>query len=136
MSAPRAFRRWLIFNLVGALGMAVQLGVLAALTGPAGMHYTPATAIAVEIAVLHNFLWHERWTWRDREESSRFTRLWRFHVANGLVSLVGNSLLMALFVGVLALPPVAANVLAIVNLSILNFTMSDRLVFSKSAPGE
>jgi putative flippase GtrA len=24
-----------------------------------------ATAVAVELAVLHNFVWHHCWTWRD-----------------------------------------------------------------------
>ena len=31
-----------------------------------GVHYLVATAIGVEAAILTNFLWHDRWTWRDR----------------------------------------------------------------------
>lgn len=39
--------------------MGVQLAVLAWLVRSLQMHYLPATAIAVEAAVLHNFFWHE-----------------------------------------------------------------------------
>ncbi|PYR57375.1 MAG: hypothetical protein DMF91_19605 [Acidobacteria bacterium] len=46
------------FVAVGTVGFLVQLAVLAALLA-AGCPYLPATAAAVEAAVLHNFLWHE-----------------------------------------------------------------------------
>lgn len=58
--------RWCKFSLVGAVGIGVQLGALALLT-TAGVHYLRATALAVEIAVLHNFAWHQNFTWSDRE---------------------------------------------------------------------
>jgi putative flippase GtrA len=53
------------FVIVGALGFVVQIAALAALLA-AGCPYLIATAAAVEVAVLHNFAWHERWTWADR----------------------------------------------------------------------
>jgi putative flippase GtrA len=33
--------------------------------------YLAATALAVEAAVVHNFFWHERFTWADRIKSDR-----------------------------------------------------------------
>lgn len=96
-----------------------------------GAHYLAATAIAVELTVLHNFWWHERWTWRDRPADPRIRlhRLWRFHATNGLVSLIGNLVLMRLLVGLAGMPPLAANLLAVLTCSLINFTASDRLVF-------
>ena len=122
--------RFLRFNGVGVLGFALQLGVLALLLR-AGVHYLAATALAVELAVLHNFAWHERWTWRDRpaESGGRTARLWRFHAANGLISLAGNLLLMRLLVGLLDMPPVPANLLSVLLCALVNFTASDRFVF-------
>lgn len=38
----------------------MQLAVLLVLNSGFHMSYLPATAFAVEMAVLHNFLWHER----------------------------------------------------------------------------
>jgi putative flippase GtrA len=118
------------FNGVGVIGFAVQLGVLAVLLH-VGLHYLAATALAVEAAVLHNFLWHEQWTWRDRPAAgrARLSRLWRFHALNGVVSLAGNLLLMRLLVGLLGMPPMPANVAAVLACALVNFTASDRLVF-------
>ncbi len=129
--------RFLKFNGVGAIGFALQLALLAVLLR-LGLHYLAATAIAVELTMLHNFCWHERWTWRDRPadalpstglSAGRATRLWRFHATNGVISLAGNLLLMRLLVGLFGLPPVPANLLAVLACALINFTASDRLVF-------
>lgn len=115
---------------MGVLGFAIQLGVLALLLR-LGAHYLLATAIAVELAILHNFTWHERWTWRDRpaDASGRARRLWRFHAANGLISLAGNLLLMRILVGLCEIPPVGANLVAVVACGLVNYAASDRFVF-------
>jgi putative flippase GtrA len=122
--------RFLKFNGVGAIGFALQLGLLALLLR-LGLHYLAATAIAVELTILHNFWWHERWTWRDRPASARARaqRLCRFHAANGLVSLAGNLALMHLLVGMIGMPPVPANLLSVLACAVVNFTASDRIVF-------
>jgi putative flippase GtrA len=122
--------RFLKFNGVGLIGFALQLGVLAVLLR-LGVHYLAATALAVELAVLHNFTWHERWTWRDRaaDPQGRVGRLWRFHASNGLISLAGNLILMQLLVGLLSLPAVPANLLSVLLCALVNFTASDRFVF-------
>ena len=125
-------RRWLAFNGVGLMGVGVQLGLVACLTHACGLHYIVATAIAVEAAVLHNFIWHQRWTWRDRPSSSAgavAARLLHFHLLNGTVSLVGNLSVTAILTGAFALNPVAANAVAIVACSIINFLASEALVF-------
>ena len=123
--------RWLKFNFVAVLGIGVQLAALAALTS-LGLGYLAATALAVEAAVLHNFLWHERMTWRDRATPlfrQVLGRFLRFQLANGLISLLGNLTLMRLLVGVLRVPVLWANLGAIAVCGILNFVASDRLVF-------
>jgi putative flippase GtrA len=128
--------RFVRFNAVGLIGFVVQLLVLALLLR-AGLHYLAATAIAVEVAILHNFLWHERWTWRERAASgrARLAQLGRFHLLNGLTSLIGNLLLMRLLVGTLGVPAVPANLAAVTACSLVNFFASDRAVF-RSAIGD
>ena len=115
---------WLRFNAVGIAGAVVQLAILWLLTR-AGVHYLVATALAVEVALLHNFFWHTRWTWKGRDAN-----LLRFHMANGLVSLLSNLALMRIFTGWFEIPPVPANLLAITLTSIVNFVLGDRWVFS------
>jgi putative flippase GtrA len=126
-----ACTRLLRFSFVGALGVVVQLSVLRVLV-VAGLDYLPATALAVESAILHNFLWHRRFTWSDRTQSgirNFFARLVRFHMSNGLVSLVGNLFLMRLLVGSLKLPLLIANLGSITICFAANFLASDRWVF-------
>src|SRR5262249_5938975 len=83
--------RWLKFNFVGGIGIGVQLASLSMLVNILHVPYMPATALAVEAAVLHNFLWHERFTWRDRARPSQVAaRLVRFHAGNGVISILGN----------------------------------------------
>jgi putative flippase GtrA len=113
------------------LGFVLQLLVLWALTALAGWPWLPATAAAVEFAVIHNFVWHERWTWHDRGDAS-WTRFARFNVATGLTSIAGNVVLMGILVGVMRIPVVIANAIAVGVLSAANFVASDRWVF-KSA---
>ena len=125
-------QRWVAFNAVGLAGMLVQLAVVAFLVRAAGWHVLVATAIGVESAVLHNFMWHQRWTWRDRPtESCRSTviRLVHFQLLNGLVSLAGNLALTAFFTGVLKLEAVVANAIAIATCSLVNFGVSESIVF-------
>ena len=119
------------FYLVGALGIAVQLATLATLTH-AGVNYVVATALAVEAAVVHNFLWHERYTWSDRRSHSPWaeaTRLLKFNATTGIVSVGGNVILMRLLVGEAEFRPLVANIVSIASCSLLNFVVSDRAVF-------
>ena len=127
--------RWMKFNLVGAVGIAVQLAVLWMLIG-LGLEYMLATMLAVESAVLHNFVWHERFTWADRAGERGWEvagRLFRFNLTTGAVSIGGNLVLMRLLVGEAHCRPVVANLVSIAACSLVNFLVSDRWVFSSAA---
>ena len=141
------------FVWVGAGGFVVQALSLHALAA-GGLPYPVATALAVEAAILHNFLWHERWTWADRVASAgvpvrrslgeggkacsheqgcsheRLARLLRFNGSTAVISIAGNVALMGLFVGGFRLPLLPANLLAALALSVLNYLSADRLVFA------
>ena len=122
-------RRWGRFNLVGGAGMAVQLGALALFNRCLRGHYLLATGAAIELTLLHNFFWHLRFTWRGCGGSNG-QKLLRFHLSNGLVSLLGNLLLMRLLVGV-HVPLLAANGCAIACCSVLNFALSHGWAFAR-----
>ena len=126
--------RWFKFNAVGGLGIGVQLAVLLGLKSGFHLSYLLATAVAVEAAVVHNFLWHERYTWVDRVRPSwrkSLPRLLRFNLTNGAVSIGGNLALMKIMVGVGHVNYLAANAVAIVVCSVLNFLLSDAYVFER-----
>ena len=120
--------RWLRFNLVGAMGTAVQLGSLAVLNRAMPGHYLWASAAALEMTLLHNFAWHARYTWRDRAGPAG-AQLVRFHLSNGLVSMAGNLGLMRLLVHGAGMPVVAANAVAIGCCGVVNFLLGDGWAF-------
>lgn len=131
-------RRLGAFAAVGALGFLLQLAALWSLMALARWTWLPATIVAVEIAVVHNFLWHERWTWRDRLASSAGhvrgaclsgRRFLRFNAATGLTSILGNAAMMGISVGLLGMPVIPANALAVGTMSVANFVVADRWVF-------
>ena len=121
------------FNLVGVLGFALQSGALFILThGALSMGYLAATAAAVELAVLNNFVWHQRWTWKDRPSantSETLRRLLKFNITNGAVSITGNLVFMSILVGRAGLPIAGANVASVAACSICNFFLADRIAF-------
>ena len=126
--------RRLKFNAVGALGIGVQLGVLLTLKSRFHLSYLFATALAVEAAVIHNFLWHERYTWVDRVQPSwrkSLPRLLRFNLTAGGVSIVGNLALMKLMVDFGHVNYLVANGVAIVLCSLANFLVSEQWVFEE-----
>ncbi len=127
--------RWLRFNLVGAMGMVLQLVSLAAMNRSLPGHYLYTSAIALELTLLHNFAWHVHYTWRDRIRDRRrsflmMTQLVRFHLSNGLVSILGNLLLMRILVRTVRMPVVAANGAAILCCSMVNYFVSHRWTFA------
>ena len=114
--------------------MVVQLSALAAISRLASGHYLYASAAAVELAVLHNFVWHLHFTWRDRRDDSLLlSPLVRFHVSNGLVSMLGNLGLMRILVQGAHLPLLIANCIAILCCSIVNFGLGDNWAFATKA---
>jgi putative flippase GtrA len=82
--------------------------------------------------VIHNFLWHERFTWADRPAArpvQSLVRLVKFNASNGAVSIGGNLLVMRLLVGELRVNYAVSNLVAIVVCSLANFLLGDRFVF-------
>jgi len=132
-SAGRRLARWWKFNMVGTVGMVVQLAMLAVLNRMTA-HYLVSTAAAIEITLLHNFAWHLRYTWRDRRgEVGRVAQLARFHLSNGAVSMAGNLALMPFLVQAAHMPVIAANLVAILACSVVNFWLGDAWVFSQGS---
>jgi dolichol-phosphate mannosyltransferase len=128
---------WLKFNLVGVLGFGLQTAVLFVLT-----HVTPqvsylaATVVAVELAVVNNFVWHQRWTWKDRPTTTKkdaLRRLLKFNLTSGLFSIAGNLVFMSILVGNVGLPIGPANLASVAACSVVSFFLADRIAFEGNA---
>ena len=85
--------KFLKFCAVGASGVLVNLGVLALLRAY-GVRSSFASAWAIEVSIVSNFIVNELWTFRDqRDEGTMLTRAGRFQ----LVSFVGASIQWVVF---------------------------------------
>ncbi|MGE5834928.1 MAG: GtrA family protein [Acidobacteriota bacterium] len=126
--------RFARFNAVGALGIGVQLTVLWVLADLWGIGYPIATVAGVSAAVTHNFLWHQRWTWKDRRPRGldALKAFARFIGTNGAISIAGNVAVMVLLVGGAGMNSLVANGIAIAATGLVNFAMTDVVVFEAS----
>jgi putative flippase GtrA len=136
---PSKLVRLCKFNFVGGIGIGVQFAALFLLKSVLHFNYLFATVIAVEAAVVHNFVWHEQFTWVDRIKSDSveprwrrsLPRLMRFNLTNGAVSILGNLALMRVMIGQGHMNYLLANGIAIALCSLANFLVSEAWVFAR-----
>jgi putative flippase GtrA len=116
--------------LVAAGGFLVQMAVLFVLTERA-VPLPAAVAVAVELAILHNFFWHERWTFTGRRfgPEGRLRRWWQFNAAAAVTSVTGNVLITGAVLAWIPVSTIAANAIAVALIGVLNFLLADRWVF-------
>lgn len=74
---PRGGHALLRFGVVGAVGTVVNLAVLTLLFDVLGWGFTRSSAIATEVAIVHNYLGNELWTFHLRRLT--WGRLLRFN---------------------------------------------------------
>ncbi len=116
----RAARRMLRFAVVGGAGTVVNTAALYVLHRLLGVPLVAASAVAVELAVVHNYVFNNRWTFGMRVLSVR--RLGKFNVSM-LAGLAVNVLVLwALVRGGVDLLP--ANLLAIGAALAVNYASS------------
>ncbi len=118
------------FCLVGVSGVAVDMMVLHLLASPAhyGWNVSFSKLCSAEAALLNNFFWNEVWTFRAAARGQRTAaavarRLWRFHAICGIG--IGLAVgLLHVFYGLIGINLYVANLLAIVLLTLWNFSMN------------
>jgi putative flippase GtrA len=126
------FRKFSVFSLVGFGGFLIQISAIAALTRFAGWSAIAATVVALELAALHNFIGHSRWTWGDRRASSVrlwLRRYWRYQAAK--TASLGANLAITTVLTYCGLPVEVANCAAVLACALPNYLVADQFVFSR-----
>jgi dolichol-phosphate mannosyltransferase len=122
------------FCVVGGTGMLVDMGMLWLMVSLLGWNLSLGKVLAAESAIVNNFLWNDRWTFRARRSDTpwRSRRLKRFLKFNliCLTGIVWSVLLINLQVYGLRLNVFLANFVAITLVSLWNFFMSERFGWS------
>jgi len=113
------------------MGTIVQIVSLWLFRAIFGIPALPAAALAIELAIVHNFFWHARWTWVDRavESEPPWLRLIRYNVLHSGTAIL-NLGVMAALIDLAHLHYLAANLLAVIACSLLNYVLSNRVIFS------
>lgn len=126
-------QRFVRFGAVGLSGVIVDMGVLYLLHDPhsLGWGLSLSKVFGAELAILNNFFWNDRWTFRDlagrqRGRSAALRRLLKFNVVC-LLGLAINVSLLNLFSGGLHVGYLFANVMAIGVVTLWNFWMNLKL---------
>src|SRR5687767_3249991 len=125
-------KKWLRYNAIGVMGVGVQLSVLIALKTMFDLNPFVATFFAIQCALIHNFFWHQRWTWRGTATAGKgasFRRFLRFTSSSGTISTLGTIGFTALLLQAVNLPYIVCNVMAIGACNIANFLFSHNFVF-------
>jgi dolichol-phosphate mannosyltransferase len=120
--------RFLQFLAVGALGVVVNLTTLAVLVWISGARDWRGSTLATLIATVHNFVWNNRWTFRDRMRKG-----WAVlggYAAYLLVSLAGLGITTVGYVSII----LGSQFLAIGLATCCNYTLSLLLIWRKAKP--
>jgi dolichol-phosphate mannosyltransferase len=137
--SPTGTGRFLRFCLVGSTGVVVNMGVMWWLKGGAFLGTLRAGAVAIECAIVNNYLWNELWTFRDRSGRSPALRqrLWRFARFN-LICAAGAAIHLLILKGLaiqLGWHYLGVNLLAIVLVTLWNYGLNTTWTWTELAPG-
>lgn len=113
--------RFVRFGIVGSLGVVVNSAMLFLAHGVIGLPLLLASGLAVEVAIFHNYLWNERWTFRATSFS--LSRLGKFNLTSLGGVLITLSVLY-LLVEYWQFHYLLANLFGIALATIWNFTLS------------
>ena len=131
----KILRKWVRYNAIGLMGLGLQLILLFLLTRFVHLNYFVATLFAVQCALIHNFLWHQRYTWKENVVCSKkesVMRFVRFNSSSGTLAIISNLGFTALLVQIVHLPLVVCNLMAIGICNVANFLFANNFVFQPS----
>ena len=115
------------FSLVGISGIFVNQGLLTVFVSVFSWDVSLAGIVAIELSILSNFFLNNFWTWKDKRESSFFSRLWRYHA----VTLISGGLNYLILIGLtyFGLYYFYANLIGIGAGTIVNFIFNHYWTF-------
>ena len=117
------------FNVVGLSGVFVNEGALILLAA-SGMYYLSASALAVEISIVTNFIFNDLWTFRDRRHGHAAGRFLKF---NGvmLIGLVVNVAVLYAATEYLGIDYRVSNLAGIAVAALLRYWLSVKFAWIK-----
>jgi len=124
-------RRFVIFAIVGISGIVVNTLLLWMGTDLLDIPYQIASLFAIQCAIVNNYVWNRRFTWRDRSLPGRRPTLRTFGQFTLVSWIAGalNWLLLILLTEWADLYYLFANLIAIFVASLVNYLANDLWTF-------
>jgi dolichol-phosphate mannosyltransferase len=123
------------YMVVSWIGMVVNTACLYLFKGVLRIPIIPASMMAIEIAIIHNFVWYRNWAWRDRREQKTqlpfFRQLLLYNVATGLVDLLVNVSILWLLYRFFGVYYLIANIIGMILGPFIKFWLNDKIIFKE-----
>jgi putative flippase GtrA len=124
-------QRFAKFGLVGTWGFMVNMSILWFLTEVGGLYYLLSSIVAVEIALINNYVLNDLWTWQDRGKPGKreyLKRMLKYHITASAAMLTNISILW-FFTELVGIYYLVSNIFGILCGAALNFFVNDRWTF-------
>jgi dolichol-phosphate mannosyltransferase len=130
-SFKQDFVRLIRFSIVGVIGAGINTGFLWLLTDLIGLFYLFSSAIAIEIAIIIQFILNDRWTFSERKTKHMKQFLKRILKSNLWRSggLALNLAILYLLTEYASLYYLISNIFGILCAFILNYVFESRLTW-------
>ncbi|MEM2005987.1 MAG: glycosyltransferase family 2 protein [Zestosphaera sp.] len=116
------------FAVVGASGVAVNLGTVALLEHVLTVPHVIASAVGIEVSLTNNFVWNDLWTFRERRGGGWVARYLKYHLSTLAGNLAQYLASQAVYYTVLKVP-VAAQAVGTVVGYVINYFLSRSYVW-------
>jgi dolichol-phosphate mannosyltransferase len=123
------------FATVGATGLVVNTLLLAFLAGGAGIYYIFAAILATQGSTLWNYVLTERWVFRRGRHRRRASHRMAMFFAINNAALVLRIPLLYVFTTVAGIHYLMSNILTIVLLLVVRFTLADTWIWARNSSG-
>jgi dolichol-phosphate mannosyltransferase len=131
-AAWNEWKRVFKFGVVGISGIFVNQGVLIFLKEYAGFLLPVASLVAIEAAILNNFLWNDLWTFKSGGQHQKISSRWQRLISFEIVSAGGAAIdfaILNLSVYIIGIDYRIANIIGILVGFAWNFLVNRRMTW-------
>ncbi len=123
-------RRAFGFAAVGFAGIGINTVAFWVMNGPGRMNALAAAALSTQVSTTANFGGVEYFVFKEPKKHKMWTRYLGFSALNNAVML-GRLPVLALLIGMLAVPALLANLITLLGFFAIRFFVNDRLIYRK-----
>jgi len=127
----KPLKTFIKYGIVGISGTIISMSVLYTLTDIFNIYYLISGLIAIEISLLNNFFWNDRWTFlHNNNMNSVHIRLIDYHIVSLAGALI-NIMFLYILTSWIGLYYLLSNLIAIMGVFIINYIINTRITWKE-----